>query len=175
MGNAGKEKSTDAFRFRKGLLPEGDMRGECCLGERLLFLGMVVVWFRLLLPWLLEASPKPEMEYSMLLPYPTALPAMLPSDPLAPKSSDEPLRGRIVRGTLLLLLLLLLLLVLLPMDNEAVVVVAWADGVVVVAAGAAAGGTFCSCGKAAAAGEDFTRGVAAFEAMSACFGFFCES
>ena len=65
IGRAGKEKSTDAFRFRKGLLPEGDMRGDMrgdiFVGERLLFFG--------LLPWLLEASPViPDSEYSRLLP-----------------------------------------------------------------------------------------------------------
>jgi len=147
IGRAGKEKSTDDFRFRKGLLPEGDMRGEMrgdiFVGERLLFFG--------LLPWLLEAGPViPDSEYSRLLPYPTALPAMLPNDPFGAKSSEEPLRGR-VEGSALLLLLF---------EEGGVVFVASA----VVPTAAAGVGAFCSC-CSGAAGDDFTRGEAVFEAM----------
>jgi hypothetical protein len=80
MVNAGNEKSTDAFLFRKGLLPAGEI-----LTLRLLFVALPLLLF-----------PSPDAENSMLLPNPTALPAMLPSDPDAPKSSEEPRRGRIV-------------------------------------------------------------------------------
>ena len=110
----------------------------------------------------------------MLLSNPTTLPAMLPNDPSAAKSSDEPLRGRIDgnMGSVLLLLLLLL-------ANEVVVAVAvWAvAAVAVVGVWAAAGagvaeveaGLSCSCCRGAA-GEAFTRVEAAFEAMAADCG-----
>ena len=75
---------------------------------------------------------------------------MLPNDPFGPKSSEEPLRGR-VKGSALLLLLF---------EEGGVVFVASA----VVSAAGAGVGAFCSC-CSGAAGDDFTRGEAVFEAM----------
>lgn len=123
MHSAGNEKSTDAFRFRKGLLPEGEIR------------TLTALLFWVVLPRLLLApSPDPsrDAESSRLLPYPTALPQMLPNDPVAPKSSEEPLRGRMDGNDGRELFLLCLLFA----DEEclasaAVVVVAWAAVVVV--------------------------------------------
>ena len=87
---------------------------------------------------------------------------MLPNDPDAPKSSDEPLRGRIegIMGSVLFLLFML------PADEAVVVVVvvcAAADVAGVAGVGADAG-AFCSCSRAAAGGA-LTSAEAAFEAM----------
>jgi hypothetical protein len=142
IDKAGKEKSTDAFRFRNGLRPEG----EILLVRVLLLLLLLLLLLMLLFPSP-PAPPPPDAENSTLLP--TALPPMLPRDPVASKSPEESLRRRRIAGSNDELLWLLVL---------------WEADVAVVAVGVVVALVLAWL-SGCCAGVDFAGTGAAFEAI----------